>query len=359
LHNALDVHRRHAKPWENVKIEIVNENQVRAKAGFTRVFIPMNEKVFNFFNNLGKWFLHFSEPELLGKTILPKTNRNLNERNTAVIYRRGVRVREIAHGPQSLFDYNLEKLNLDESRNVNEWMVQAEAACAIAFSGRENLSILMQSFLGESVFWEHGFQENALFPFSANSSAIAVAKSEWRSAFENVFGANAVVATKNGGEMASRKGYTVVEIPEGMYLASSKFDIPTPNKVLSIDDLEGRELTPATRHVIDAVNWIWSIAEQHMMLNGKSKPDVECFTKIMTNGCQTLGFYRQNKVFVNTDIAGGMTQQLLVTVAEEVTHHVTGATDNSRDFQDYLLNLMVKIALQNKPLSESSESVSE
>ena len=35
------------------------------------------QKVFAFYENLGKWFLHFSEPESLGKAILPKANRNL------------------------------------------------------------------------------------------------------------------------------------------------------------------------------------------------------------------------------------------------------------------------------------------
>jgi len=35
---------------------------------------------------------------------------------------------------------------------------------------------------------------------------------------------------------------------------------------------------------------------------------------------------------------------LIVTMLEEVTHHVTGAGDNSRDFQDYVLNLAVKLA---------------
>jgi len=29
---------------------------------------------------------------------------------------------------------------------------------------------------------------------------------------------------------------------------------------------------------------------------------------------------------------------------EEVAHYVTGATDNSRDFQDFLLDLSVKLA---------------
>ena len=80
--------------WSGVKIEVVEESQVRAKKNFTRVFLPLSADVLEFYNNLGKWFLHFSEPESLGKAILPKKNRNLGDRKAAVIYRRGVRVRE-------------------------------------------------------------------------------------------------------------------------------------------------------------------------------------------------------------------------------------------------------------------------
>ena len=80
--------------WRSVKIEIVDETRVRAKRDHTRVFLPLTPEVLDFYNNLGKWFLHFSEPESLDKAILPKANRNLGDRKAAVIYRRGVRVRE-------------------------------------------------------------------------------------------------------------------------------------------------------------------------------------------------------------------------------------------------------------------------
>ena len=80
----------------------------------------LNSEVFAFYENLGKWFLHFSEPDSLSKAILPKKNRNLGDRKTAVIYRRGVRVREwSAFDTESLFDYNLNGLSLDEARKAS------------------------------------------------------------------------------------------------------------------------------------------------------------------------------------------------------------------------------------------------
>jgi hypothetical protein len=115
--------------WSGVKIEIVDEAQVRARRNYTRVFVPMNAEVLDFFNNLGRWFLHFSEPDMLGKAILPKNNRNLGDRKAAVIYRRGVRVREFESSDQeSLFDYNLNDLTIDESRKASDWMSSTPAA---------------------------------------------------------------------------------------------------------------------------------------------------------------------------------------------------------------------------------------
>ena len=59
----------------------------------TGLYVPAdNEEVIRFFANLGKWFLHFSEPESILTAILPKKARNLDaDCHTAVIYRRGVR----------------------------------------------------------------------------------------------------------------------------------------------------------------------------------------------------------------------------------------------------------------------------
>ena len=42
-------------PWEGVKVELVPEEKVRAKRGWTRVFVPAdNEEVIRFFANLGQ-----------------------------------------------------------------------------------------------------------------------------------------------------------------------------------------------------------------------------------------------------------------------------------------------------------------
>jgi len=339
-----------ATDYRNVVIEVVNESQVRAKAGHTRVFVPLNTEVLEFYNNLGKWFLHFSEPELLNATILPKNNRNLGNRSTAVVYRRGVRVREFqTTDTPSLFDYNLENLELDESRKVDDWNVQYSAAQALSSANQNVLGRLWQSFLDGTAYWEHLFQSYGLdVPLYSSAH-----KENWVKSFEQVAGDNAVMATGAGGDLAARKGYKVIAVPEAFMKAAERAGVRTPAVVLSQDNREGRDIFDSTPDAEAAVDFAWNLVEKYNLTNGRSRPHVKTFRKIMESGSQTLGLYRDGTVYINQDIASngslvlgwhGLSQQLLVTALEEVSHHVTGATDNSRDFQDFMLNLIVYMA---------------
>jgi len=354
---ALAEYRKTARDYQNVRVEIVEENQVRAKDGCTRVFVPLNADVLAFYQALGKWFLHFSEPELLGTVILPKGNRNLAGRQAAVIYRRGVRVREFESSDvPSLFDYNLPDLELDEARKADDWRIRNGAARAVRDADQGTLRVLFQSFKGATKYWEHDFDTYGLEVQgweSERQEKAAAREVNWQQAFAAVLGDDAVIATPSGGEFAARKGYNVVHAPEAFVKAAGKVGVRTPEKVLTQDDREGREIIEATPDALAALDFVWDVVERSAMTNGKSRPAVKVFRKVMSGGSQTLGFYRDGVIYLNADIAGYgaleggwkvLTQQLLVTALEEVAHHVTGATDNSRDFQDYVLNLAIKLA---------------
>jgi hypothetical protein len=166
ISNAIDRSIRELADWSGVKIEVVEDNRVRAKAGFTRVFVPMNAEVFDFYSNIGKWFLHFSEPDMLGRAILPKRNRNLGDRKAAVIYRRGVRVREFeSSDTESLFDYNLNDLTIDESRRCSDWQVKHYCGRALAKADKQTLAVLFDRLINsDKPAWEYSFDAFALQP---------------------------------------------------------------------------------------------------------------------------------------------------------------------------------------------------
>jgi len=335
--------------YKDVKIEVVNEAQVRAKAGFTRIFVPLTEDVLKFHNNLGKWFLHFSEPALLNQSILPKNGRNFSDKGTAVIYRRGVRVREIQHysAKASLFDYNLEALRLDESRKVDDWYVAHEAAKAFANGTKEQLAVFWQAMADARTVWEQEFSDYGLDNLNDQQKAV------WSESFESTLGQNTVLSTDEGGEQAARKGFKVVKAPMHIVNAARKRGVRTPEQVLSQDEREGRQIFDSNADADAAVDFAWGLVERHGLQNGRQRPNVKTFRKVMDGGSQLLGYYRDGTVFINQDIAGNgalqtgwhnLNQQLLATALEEVVHHCTGAVDFSRDFQDCLLNLTVYAA---------------
>lgn len=232
--NAIDRSIRETGDWSTVKIEVVDEAQVRAKRDHTRVFVPMNAEVLAFYNDLGKWFLHFSEPEALSKAILPKKNRNLGKRKAAVIYRRGVRVREFeSSDTESLFDYNLDNLTIDESRKASDWDVKHHCGKALASADKDILAVLFDRLLNsETAFWEFSFDIYSLQP-SHNDAAEVVAHRQkaWQEAFSRVAGDDAVLSGKASVNQLERKGYTPVEAPENLVNAAAIYGVPTPAQV--------------------------------------------------------------------------------------------------------------------------------
>ncbi len=347
--NAIDRSIREIGDWSGVKIEIVDESKVRAKSGYTRVFVPMNNDVLKFYNDLGKWFLHFSEPESLDKAILPKKNRNLGDRKAAVIYRRGVRVREFeSSDTESLFDYNLNDLTLDEARKASDWDVRHHAGRALAGAGKDILAILFDRLINSTApAWEFSFDTYSLSSYSDDSDQ------NWQDAFEQVAGDKAVLTQDGTVDQLERKGYKPVKAPEGIVSAASRFGVKNASSVLSADELSGREIVEPSPDSTSAVDFVWEVIESHGLTNGKEKPPVKGFTSILDAGVMLNGYYRDGVVYINEDLGGSASEfgghaavsdRLLKVALEETAHYVTNATDNSRDFQDYLLDLAVKLS---------------
>lgn len=338
-----------AKDYKNVIVTIVEENRVRAKSGFTRIFVPLTTDVFKFFTNLDKWFLHFNSPELLDQVMIPTANRGING-NNVVIYRRGVRVREIPLGRVGkptipLFDYNLENLHLDEARKTDEYNCTANAVYALKSASVSNLRRIFQAIINQQPVWELGLP-NYYKELTAEN------KKNWQDAWEEVAGSKSIVSidVRDGGIegvtiKAESKGYQVYNVNPEFFNMCVELSLPNAYTVLTKDERAGREISEPTPAAINAVDYIWEKIENFQMTNGKCKPQVKIFSMIMNCGSQLLGYQSGDLIYLNRDIVpnepNAFNPQLLATVLEEIAHYVTGATDNSRDFQDYVINFAI------------------
>src|SRR5262249_50504843 len=199
--------------------------------------------------------------------------------------------------------------------------------------------------------WQFGFDTYSLQPTYRDSTEEELRKRQnWQEAFALVAGEDAVLTGKGPVDQLERKGYKPVQAPESLVHAAEQYGVQTPAKVLSADELAGRAVNEPTPDAQAAVELVWELLEEVGLTNGKAKPPVKCFTSILDGGLMLSGYYRDGVVFINADLAGSgfvvagreaLSNRLVKVALEETVHFVTNATDNSRDFQDFLLDLAV------------------
>jgi hypothetical protein len=332
----------------SLSITTIEDNKLRACDGFTQVYIEVNESVMRYYGELPRRFLHFSDrPEQVKQALLPKAQRNLNGSRTAMIYREGVFVREIEECKDpSLYDYNFRagQLRIDESRNSTEYEVKAAAARVMRSAEVAELVPMFQSLLNLEATYEANLDPHYICPSWTEPSETE--KKNWQSAWQSVAGEAVLCgASSTIAEFVEKKGRTAKCIMSaGIVEAAGRFGIPTSTSVRSATELTGREKLPPTSSAIQAVDKVWGWLEGLKLTNGKLKPPVGCFRDVMDAGSRTLGFCDETGVYIADDQASGINQMVLKTALEEVVHWITGATDCSRDFQDFLLRMIIEIA---------------
>jgi len=327
----------------------VADTEVRAKTGYTRVFITSNDEIDAYLKELPKRFLHFSEkPDNVKKRLLLKEDRNLTAgKRSAMIYREGVFVRELKEqAANSLYDYNfrVDEIEIDECRNSSEYSVRAACARAMRGAGPDELVPVFRSLTQmEDTF------ESALEPCyicSAFDTPPEVYKESWQKAWKAVAGDSVMCEpTAQQATLVARKGKSVQTVTSsGWAMAAERFGIETSAKVLTSAEVQGRESSPVTPAAKRAVEEVWGWVVSLGMANGREIPEIKCFHDLTNAEADTMGYYDDGVVHIREDIASGGNKYLLKTAFEEVVHHVTSAGDGSRDFSNFLIDMIVEIA---------------
>lgn len=340
---------RSALAESRLAVTLVEDRNVRAKGGFTRVFIPLTDEIQRYYNELPRRFLHFSEPENLNKKVLPKANRGFSSEK-AMIYKNGVFVRQVGEGyTDSLFDYNLgDELKLDESRNVNDSTCLAAAADALRDSDANIKAHLLRSQMDGRESWEGDFPYYRIDNLYAPAELKEKVNESWRQGYAKVAG-DAVACRTNEVhqiQFVQRKGHKAVTIQSDNVLrALQSSGIKSSDAVLTGSEIKGRQTSPPTESVNVALNTVWRWLERVNLTMGWSKPTASCFQDISNGGMRCLGAYESGRevVYINSDIANGVSDELLQTMLEELTHYVTQAADGSRDIQEFAFKMIVAV----------------
>ena len=330
-------------------IVAIGQNETRAKDGYTRVYVEADADVQRFYGELPRRFLHFgADPTLVNQSILPKADRNLGEKKTAMIYKEGVFVREIRDNKaDSLCDYNFhgDELHLDESRNSSEYDIEAAAAMLYRKATVEQLVPVWGSLLARQKTFESGF--NGYHLATSYGSPDAEQCVAWQKSWLLAAGPNAVLCdfSIHTLDFIQKKGYEAKAVDaSGWVTAAARCGIQTSNLVLDRNESKGRQVTAPTEAAVTAVDMVWSWVEQLKMTNGKDKPRVACFQDIANAGAELNGYYHENVIYLKEGNATAVTKRLLQTALEEIAHHITGAQDASHDLQKFAFQLVCEMA---------------
>jgi len=353
--NAIDACYEQGLDHKSVSIKIVDESQVRAKSGSTRIFIHATEEVLKFYVEKGKWFLHFSEPENLEKTVLLKRDRNRalfgkKPSQNAVIYRRGVLVREYSEEDNpSLFDYNLKDLNMNESRTNSDYDVRYACSKVLKSMDDPQKIVFLRSLEKDTVYWETKL-DSYYTVLRSYDVGYEESLESWTKAIDSVYG-DKVCFTNNPVLAVNicERGYKPVIVnSQSLFDMVKSFGGRIDNMVLSKNVLDGRHIIPATPAVKECLVEIWDKIRSVNLNYGKTIPEVNCF-RLMSHASATVnGYYDPdtNQVYIHADLSEAITDKLRDVMVEELAHYVTGATDGSRDFANYLIRFAVEMSKQ-------------
>lgn len=352
--NAIDACYEQDLSHDDAKVSLVDENDIKGECGYTKVYIPATMPVMDFYQHINKWFLHFNEAAYLSQSVLPKNfnKASTSTNNNAVIYRRGVLVRQYGTDKDpcaSLFDYNLNDMALNESRDSSDWDVRYYCSKALVNADPAVVRILIQSIINGDHYWEHTLDAYGFTTGYDSKEKISKRKDIWESSIAKMTaaGENYCFCSEAMARVVKEKGYFPIVAPANIYKFAVEHGLRHDAKVLTTDDMANRQLSPATPAVVNCVDTVWDYIVSLGLDYGRPKPAVSCF-KCMTQGsATTLGFWRDDCVFINNDIAESITDALRDSVVEELAHHVTKATDGSRDFANWLIRFSVECYKKN------------
>lgn len=318
-------------------------DNVRAKSGTTQVYIPETEETLKVFNSLSTMFLHFDQSELLNKVCLPK---RFPGTTNVLIYKKGVLVANVTG--DSIFDYNLPDLTLDESRNANEWDVKYAVSKALRDESSENIATIIKGLVADGQKWEGKLDSTYMGNNSYSDSNLQEKRKKvFADAWASVAGPKGVATSSSGIALQSfviQKGFTPVVVPAFLETVLESYDVATESKVLSKSEKDGKKIEPASAEMIQCTDKVWKMLESFGLTKNKNCPEVKGFTDVMDGGSLTLGYYIPGEACIYLNNTLGTGKLMFSTALEEIVHYVTGSGDFSRDIQDFLFNLITEMS---------------
>lgn len=291
----------------------------------TRVFISLESDVMRqAFALLPKRFMHYEKLE--GVEITPSTSK------VAEFFRRGVYVTHTGDEKKPpLFRYNFIDGRIDECRNLDGATVSGIAA-QLLVKCQASMETIFRTFQDSSPRWEHTLGGSV---YCLSNGFDGTVTNAWKA----VFGETPYLSDYSYADKLTSRRILFQLVPAGWNNALNQARIPSARALLTELDQAGGEECEATETAIETFQRCWRWLELARLTNGKPFPRVQCFSMTMSDGNEKVGYYRDGIVFLNLDYDSNEQAAL-----EELAHYITGAKDETRDFQDFAFKLATRLA---------------
>jgi len=241
-----------------------------------------------------------------------------NNSDKLLVYRKGVLVHE--QPKKSLFSYNINDIRVDESRNVDSWLASYRCAMMIDKCSNEQLDRLTMAIVDGEDYAEVGLDYD-YFPAEKLADSFKRVYPRMKVCTKDIY---RFCKNKNNVINVSLKAYKlfarsldiIAEVEGGIRGATNGY-MPT-------------EISADCKRIF---NRVWNKVVKLGLHNGKVKPGLAMYAKPMDSGCQVGGYYEDDTVYIERNSVNAKV------ILEEIGHYVTGASDCTRDFQDWAFNV--------------------
>lgn len=321
--NALD-------EGEAVK-KVVDESEITGIEGKTRIYMGMTPEISKVIDHWNAYFTNdrLSEPAKVNDLKLwPKYDGYLR------IYRKGILVHVSEKPETSLFDYDLEEADIDESRVLRgiygaRWDIDRKISkYADSKTIRELLIYLSGHYKKDTHCFERGMDlynsitENKVAWLEAVKGLIIV-NYQARELFKDIIGRNDTILVNDDicKKLTKIKGEDNTFDIKGMKGDNIKQEFYEP-----------RMITIEEAHALrEAVSFLHNVGfEMHDI-----KIEVAEMHPYHIMGVADIP---NRKIYIGKSAFDMGKKQIAATIVEEISHVISGFKDETRSFQDYLIN---------------------
>lgn len=316
-------------------VHTVTHDEPKGVRGSTRVYVPATPRMLRAYAQLGDRLLMISpREELLEVPVAAAVVLKKQEAGPAQIFHRGVWVQSVGT-VDSIYDYALNTLKLNESRSADVYSINNYIAACIVRASKPMAFNMLQRFLKSSEAC-HEISLMHICRYIAN-----VGEGEgWYRAFFELFGENAVICPNErtivNSILNKGKYKPVLCSNESLGAMLAACGVPDHRSVLTEEETESEIISDPDVSLQEEFDCLLNKFYNNFTLTyAMERPKLKLFESAVRN---RLGYYKNGVCYLNKKIIGSQEQR--VTMIEEICHHFSGAPDESRSFQNYLLSVI-------------------